>query len=488
MTIITPTKHSWFRIAALVLLGVLAVGGLLPATPTHAQSGERCFPETGFCISGLIREYWERNGGLAVFGYPITPAGIETVEGWTGPVQWFERDRLEDHSSQGQGVLAGRLGAQLLEMQGRPWQSFPTVSSAPAGCVYFEVTRHSLCEPFLSYWRNNGGLERFGYPISEPVQETLRDWTGKVQYFERRRMEHHTELAGTPFEVLLGLLGTSVRFDVFTDMVGKIAFTSTRDGSLDIWVMQPDGANKRNLTNTADKGEFQAAISPDGSKIAFVRGAPATQDQDIWVMNADGTGARRLTTNDKAEWDPTWSPDGSKIAFATNWNGNADIYVINADGSGDPTNLTSFARKTSEYSPSWSPDGRRLAYVSDEDGRGPNIWILNLADNSRYNLTNMNTTEQGYWHNNPAWMGDNARVVLERQYSWGGREVWIYNIDGSNQQYLIYDATHATVSPAGRTLAYSSSNDIQVVNMFQGGWRNLTESPLALDTEPDWGN
>jgi hypothetical protein len=192
------------------LLVVLAGLALLAwPTPSMAQSGERCFPETGFCISGPIRTYWEQHGGLAVFGYPTTALATATAEGWSGPIQWFERDRLEDHGAQ--GVMAGRLGARLLELQGRPWQNSPTVDSAPSGCRYFVETRQSLCEPFLSYWQGQGGLERFGFPITGILEESVGGWRGPVQYFERRRMEHHRELSNTPYEVLLGLLGNEVR-------------------------------------------------------------------------------------------------------------------------------------------------------------------------------------------------------------------------------------------------------------------------------------
>jgi hypothetical protein len=194
-------------LSSLLLIG--AVLTLLPSA-THAQSDQRCF-ETGYCISGTIREYWERNGGLAIFGYPISEQTIETIEGiWTGPIQWFERDRLEDHSNEGLGVLAGRLGVFYLEQIGdHSWETLPKASGAPPECRFFPQTQHTLCVPFLSYWQNNGALERFGYPISEAFREVIEGRTYTVQYFERRRMELHPENP-PPDTILLGLLSKDI--------------------------------------------------------------------------------------------------------------------------------------------------------------------------------------------------------------------------------------------------------------------------------------
>jgi hypothetical protein len=202
------------RIWMFLLTAMVGLSTLLGATPASAQSGERCFRETGFCISGPIRTYWERNGGLSVFGYPISALQTETNnDGWTGPTQWFERDRLEDHANQGLGVLAGRLGVSYLQLQGTSWESYPRIgpNEVGTGCRYFAVTGHSLCGEFLRYWERNGGLERFGYPVTQPHNENLPEWSGTVQYFERRRMELHPELAGTQYEVLLGLLGKALK-------------------------------------------------------------------------------------------------------------------------------------------------------------------------------------------------------------------------------------------------------------------------------------
>ncbi len=192
--------------APLCLLLALVALALLPfATPAAAQADQRCFPETGQCIAGPIRAYWERSGGLATFGFPITAQAAETVEGTPLQVQWFERDRLE---IQPDGrVTAGRLGVERLEQLGTPWQQ-GAGAAAGAGCTAFPETGHQVCGTFAAYWRANGGLERFGFPVTGAFTAELEGRSYTVQYFERRRFELHPELG--PNSVLLGLLGREV--------------------------------------------------------------------------------------------------------------------------------------------------------------------------------------------------------------------------------------------------------------------------------------
>src|SRR6476660_9091492 len=113
-----------YQIALLALLTLLIASTAGGAA--YSQSSERCFPETNQFIAGPIRAYWERNGGLPIFGYPISQQQIETIEGQQFPTQWFQRDRLKDHGRE--GVLAGRLGARLLELSYRPWEYFDKVA------------------------------------------------------------------------------------------------------------------------------------------------------------------------------------------------------------------------------------------------------------------------------------------------------------------------------------------------------------------------
>lgn len=194
-------------------------------TASTPPADQRCFPETGFCMAGRIREFWEQNGGLPVFGYPIGPQGQELIEGKPYQVQWFERNRLELHPENGRpyDVLLGRLGADRLTQQGRDWTAFPKTGSLN-GCRFFPETGHSVCGDILAAWLSNGleidgkpgktegeNLALFGLPLSGPIRETLSDGREYVvQWFERARFEQHPENQ-PPYNVLLGLLGNEIR-------------------------------------------------------------------------------------------------------------------------------------------------------------------------------------------------------------------------------------------------------------------------------------
>ncbi len=113
------------------------------------------------------------------------------------------------------------------------------------------------------------------------------------------------------------------------DSVCKIAFNSDRDGDEEIYIMNADGTNVKKLTSNTVP-DMHPSWSPDCKKIVF--GSARDGDPEIYIMNADGTNVKKLTSNSAMDFSPDWSPDGSKIAFNSDRDGDLEIYVMNADG------------------------------------------------------------------------------------------------------------------------------------------------------------
>jgi spore germination protein len=190
-----------------------------PVAPLPQTQTRWYFPETGHTLSDQFLEYWQRNGGLASFGYPRSEPFVEydPLEGESYLVQYFERARFELHpefAGTEFEVLLGHIGRWALQ-ENRGLDPWATAGPPEPGKRYFPETGHSMSPVFESYWEDRGGLYRFGYPVSGEFQEfNVEDGnTYLVQYFERARMEHHPEHAGTEFEVLLGLLGNEMLRD-----------------------------------------------------------------------------------------------------------------------------------------------------------------------------------------------------------------------------------------------------------------------------------
>ena len=197
-------RFALFLLAATLTLGAVA---FVPSGE-QAAAGERyCPPGVTYCAENAFLAFWKTNGNLEILGLPVSQAFVDD-RGLI--VQFYERAILEWHpeNEAKYQVLLTRLGADLL---GNRPERTAAVKPCPVGaadCTVVETTNHSLRGVFLKYWRSNGGLAVFGFPLTEEFTERNaadgKDYT--VQYFERNRFEYHPE-QDTRYQVLLGLLG-----------------------------------------------------------------------------------------------------------------------------------------------------------------------------------------------------------------------------------------------------------------------------------------
>ncbi|MBC8164167.1 MAG: VanW family protein [Roseiflexaceae bacterium] len=269
------------------LLGVLVlmVALLLPAAPVQAAPAASdevtYFSQTGHSVRLEFKRFFERFGGLPIFGLPLTEAFDEDGV----RVQYFERARfeLQPQLPDGQQVQLTQIGRWFTNERATYEQPFLWLGQNPDPTgqrTFYPESGHSLGGAFRSYWATSGGLAVFGYPISEEFGETnAAGQTYTVQYFERARFEHHPDQAGTPGEVQLGLLGRELlnqrpaamaqtapvpeQVTVAEPMSGLVLLGKATTG-----FRTSSGARESNIFKTAEM--FNNVVVPAGGEYSFL--------------------------------------------------------------------------------------------------------------------------------------------------------------------------------------------------------------------------
>jgi Tol biopolymer transport system component len=266
-----------------------------------------------------------------------------------------------------------------------------------------------------------------------------------------------------------------------------------RDGEQEIYVVNADGSGLRQLTHSA-RFEFSPAWSPDSQMIAFTR--LTRFNGGLYVMKADGSGQRRLTYA-KGWWPEgaAWSPDGRMLAFSTRHGDNSDLYVINADGS-KQRNLT--RNPARDVFRTWLPDGR-IVVASDRTGNDE-LYVINTDGSGLRNLSRT-------WGQVPRWSaywavfspsGEKVAYVFGGPHSaMADGSLYVWNVDGGGRRKLV-DGVQQDIapvwSPDGRRIAFErlilggwerGSREIFVVNVDGSGLQRLTRRP-GQDDFPVW--
>ena len=266
----------------------------------------------------------------------------------------------------------------------------------------------------------------------------------------------------------------------------KIVFSSNREGAGndEIYVMNTNGSDQKRLTvNTKFDGE--ASFSSDGGKIVFT----STRDgnAEIYVMNADGSNQKRITNSLGSDAHPSFSPDGTKITFISDREGGLEIFTMNSDGS-NVVRLTS--APFSKFNPSFSPDGTKILF-SAIDGNDSEIWLMDANGANPVNLTDNSADDRTARFNAAGtkivYMSD-VDDPMNHDF-----DIMIMNADGSNPVNLtrnIVGDSDPSFSPDGGTVVFIStrSGDSEIWAMTAGGTGaiNLSNNGAA-EFRPSWG-
>jgi Tol biopolymer transport system component/serine/threonine protein kinase len=272
----------------------------------------------------------------------------------------------------------------------------------------------------------------------------------------------------------------------------RIAFVTDRDGpdpignfgNQEIYVMNPDGTGQRRLTY--EKAEdMTPAFSPDGRKIAFTSRRAGVLY--LFLMNADGTDQRPLAQSPEraiSGTEPTWSPDGKRIVFRTTV-APYTMYSINIDGSGLKRVTDGTAGASS---PAWSPDGKKIAFTSRRSGN-PEIYAMDPDGGNVVRLTFNDAIDRF-----PAWSPDGRRIAFESDRD-GDSRIYVMNADGTDAVRLTSPPgkdSRPSWSPDGKQLAFHrmvlGHGQVYVMNADGTDVKRLTAlSSVAFSGYPSWG-
>jgi Tol biopolymer transport system component len=276
--------------------------------------------------------------------------------------------------------------------------------------------------------------------------------------------------------VVTALVMTGVGTQLFGPYRPPIAFTSNRDGTKQIYLMNADGTNVRQLTHGAGDASIDD-WSPDGSHLLGQGKHGAFEE--VFVMNADASGLTWLTSDAHNTGGATWSPDGARIAYNvdTHDNGCYEVFLMDADGSG-AQRLT--PTEDCNWAPTWTPDGTTILFSTTRDGNFA-IWSMDATGANQQRLTAVAARNDAFATVSP----DGAKIAFT---SWASNlddatsEVVVMNADGTGRTLLtnndVQDA-YPTWSPGGRIVFLSKRDGklgLYVANADGSGVSRLTST------------
>lgn len=269
----------------------------------------------------------------------------------------------------------------------------------------------------------------------------------------------------------------------FSKLTGRILFQSDRDGDDEIYVMNPDGTEIIQLThNRAFDG--YPVWSLDGKRIVFESNRDGRFQ--IYIMDKDGNNTAKITNNRHNNRYPCWSPDGKWIAYQSQRENRLQIYAINMSKKKERVLTDSWYRSGL---PNWSPDGKKIAFTANKMLG----WGVYLMDRDGSNIQALDTKGGAC---RPHWSKDGKLIAYVSQKADKKGDIWIMNPDGSGKRRLTTDSEKYDYYPSwsrdGNWIVYANTLhkekgnwEIRIVNAVSGESKQITDNP-AQDRFPDW--
>ncbi|NDJ52665.1 MAG: protein kinase [Chloroflexi bacterium] len=268
----------------------------------------------------------------------------------------------------------------------------------------------------------------------------------------------------------------------------RLAFVSDRTGNFDLYLIDIDGSNLRQLTSN-ERDDLSPSWAPDGDRIVYSAQTSATT-RDIALLRVDGQVIDQLTSDAGQNIDPDWSPDGQWIAFASDRDGSDyEIYLMRSDGS-ELTQLTN--NSLDDFKPRWSPDSQRISYHTEESDGQSNVYILERAGGAPLQLTN--NSDQDRW---PEWspQGFTLVYVSSHQLLLGDNALFLVDVNqGEGARAQLLQTVGSDEDPAwsgsGSEIAFASDRngsgfDLYVFDILTGVLQQLTQDD-GDDRSPAW--